>query len=144
MKTEILREVRERRASLQDAVAPERLAAVVRLVDGGTVSASAAKTVLAAMWDDPSEPLAIAERLGLLQIGDESLTSEWVDEILAANPAQAAEYRAGKTQLLGFFVGQIMRRSGGRANPQTVQSLTRQALEPRAALASRLFSRPAP
>ena len=71
---------------------------------------------------------AIVDQRGLAQIADQGALRAVVDEVVAAHPAQAAEYRAGKEALLGFFVGQVMRATGGRAEPRAVQELLREAL----------------
>ncbi len=123
--TEVLREVKERRLPISEAISPDRLGSVLRLVDSGSLSNSAAKTVFASLWDSEEEAQAAAERLGLLQVRDSSQVEVWVAEAIASNPAQAEQFRAGKVQLMGFFVGQVMRLSGGRAEP----ALVRTALE---------------
>ena len=74
---------------------------------------------------------AIVEQRGLAQIADEGALRAVVEEVVAANPGQAAEYRAGKDALLGYFVGQVMRSTGGRAEPRAVQELLREALRAR-------------
>jgi len=68
------------------------------------------------------------ERLGLRQVSDEASIAPVVDQVIAANSAKADEYRAGKTGLLGMFVGQVMRQTGGRANPELVNRLVRERL----------------
>jgi aspartyl-tRNA(Asn)/glutamyl-tRNA(Gln) amidotransferase subunit B len=103
-------------------VSAVRLAGLVGLVRAGTLSHQAAKRVYAEMAQSPDgEPAAVAERLGLVQVSDLSALATWVDEVLAANPAEVARYRAGETKLLGFFVGQVMKRSQGKADPKGVQ-----------------------
>jgi aspartyl-tRNA(Asn)/glutamyl-tRNA(Gln) amidotransferase subunit B len=69
------------------------------------------------------------ERLGLAQVSDSSQIERWIDEVIEQSPAQVAQYRAGKVQIVGFLVGQVMKRSGGRAEPKSVQQLMRQALD---------------
>jgi len=126
-----LRELKSRRlaaADLAAALPPERLAALAAMVEAGRLSVSAAKEVFAAVFGTGEEPAAAVERLGLSQVADALEIGRWVEEAIAANPAQAAEYRAGKTALLGFFVGQVMKRSGGRAQPAEAQRLLRGAL----------------
>jgi aspartyl-tRNA(Asn)/glutamyl-tRNA(Gln) amidotransferase subunit B len=111
-------------------VAAERLAALVGLVRAGTVSHQAAKRVYAELAQFPDdEPAAVAERLGLVQVRDEGALSGWVDEVLAANPGEVARYQAGETKLMGFFVGQVMKRSGGKADPKGVQPVLVRRLE---------------
>jgi aspartyl-tRNA(Asn)/glutamyl-tRNA(Gln) amidotransferase subunit B len=129
---EVLRELKERRlepAALAEALPAPRLAALVALVEDGKLSSSAAKEVFAAVWGTAEEPAAAAERLGLVQVSDSAQIERWVDEVLAANAGPVAQYRAGKTQTLGFLVGQVMKRSGGRAQPPLVQDLLRRALD---------------
>ncbi len=126
---EVLRELKERRVEVDEALPPARLAALVALVDAGRISTSAAKEVFAAVWGSDEEPAAAVERLGLGQVSDTSQIDTWIEEVLEQNPGQVAQYRAGKTPLLGFLVGQVMKRSGGRAEPKAVQELLRRALE---------------
>jgi aspartyl-tRNA(Asn)/glutamyl-tRNA(Gln) amidotransferase subunit B len=103
-------------------VPAERLAALVGLVRAGTVSHQAAKRVYAEMAQSPDgDPAAVAERLGLVQVSDQSALGTWVDEVLAAHPAEVARYKAGEAKLMGFFVGQVMKRSKGKADPKGVQ-----------------------
>ena len=127
--TEVLRELKERRVEVAAALPAERLAALVALVDAGTISGSAAKQVFAAAWESGEEPAAVVERLGLAQVSDEGRLAAWVSSAIAEHPVQAADFRAGKDRLLGFFVGQVMKRSGGRAEPRRVRELVREALE---------------
>jgi aspartyl-tRNA(Asn)/glutamyl-tRNA(Gln) amidotransferase subunit B len=129
---EVLRDVKERKVELEGTIPPERLAALVALVDAGKISNSAAKEVFAAVapaGPTGDEPMAAIERLGLAQVSETSQIEGWIEEILEQNAGPVAQYRAGKTQTLGFLVGLVMKRSGGRAEPKTVQRLMRQALE---------------
>jgi aspartyl-tRNA(Asn)/glutamyl-tRNA(Gln) amidotransferase subunit B len=126
---EVLRDLKERRVELAGTIAPERLAALAGLVDAGTISNSAAKEVFAAVAPTGEEPAAAVERLGLAQVSDASELEGWIEEVLEQNPGQVAQFRAGKVQVVGFLVGQVMKRSGGRAEPKSVQQLLRRALE---------------
>ena len=74
------------------------------------------------------EPRAVAERLGLLQVRDADSLAAWVDAVVAAHPAEVARYRGGETKLMGFFVGQVMKRSGGKADPKGVQPVLQERL----------------
>ena len=108
-----------------------RLAALVGLVRAGTVSHQAAKRVYAEMVQSPDgEPAAVAERLGLVQVSDQGALASWVDEVLAAHPDEVARYRAGEVKLMGFFVGQVMKRSKGKADPKGVQPVLIEKLSP--------------
>jgi aspartyl-tRNA(Asn)/glutamyl-tRNA(Gln) amidotransferase subunit B len=103
-------------------VSAARLAALVGLVRTGMVSHQAAKRVYAELAQSPDgDPAAVAERLGLVQVSDQSALTTWVDEVLADNPGEVARYQAGETKLMGFFVGQVMKRSKGKADPKGVQ-----------------------
>jgi aspartyl-tRNA(Asn)/glutamyl-tRNA(Gln) amidotransferase subunit B len=109
-------------------VTAERLAKLVKLVEEGTVSTSAAKDVFARMISERAEPEEIVAKHGLGQISDSSELQAIVAAVVAANPAQVEQYRGGKQQVIGFLVGQVMKASGGRANPKLVNELLRKAL----------------
>jgi aspartyl-tRNA(Asn)/glutamyl-tRNA(Gln) amidotransferase subunit B len=126
---EVLRDVKERKVELAATISPARLAALVALVDAGKISNSAAKEVFAAVSTTGGEPAAAVERLGLAQVSDTSQIEGWIEEVVEQNAGPVEQYRAGKTQTIGFLVGLVMKRSGGRAEPKTVQRLMRQALE---------------
>jgi aspartyl-tRNA(Asn)/glutamyl-tRNA(Gln) amidotransferase subunit B len=129
--TEVLRERKERKpgTALVDILTPARLAALVAMVDSGKISNSAAKEVFAAVAGTGEEPAAAAARLGLGQVSDLPQIEHWVAQVIEEHGGPVAQFRAGKTQTLGFLVGQAMKRSGGRAEPKTLQRLMRQALE---------------
>jgi aspartyl-tRNA(Asn)/glutamyl-tRNA(Gln) amidotransferase subunit B len=110
-------------------VAAVRLAELIALVRDGTVSRQAAKRIYAELEQGPSEsPKAAAERLGLVQVSDEGALARWVDEVLAAHPAEVARFKGGETRLMGFFVGQVMKRSQGKADPKGVQPVLQDKL----------------
>ncbi len=110
-------------------VPPGRLAALVGLVREGMVSHQAAKRVYAELaQSSDGEPRAVAERLGLVQVSDQGALGGWVDEVLAAHPAEVARFRAGESKLMGFFVGQVMKRSKGKADPKGVQPVLQEKL----------------
>jgi aspartyl-tRNA(Asn)/glutamyl-tRNA(Gln) amidotransferase subunit B len=127
--TEVLRERKESKASLERILAPRRLAALVALVEAGKLSSSAAKEVFVAIRGADEEPEAALERLGLAQVGDEAQIEIWIEEVIERHAGPVAQYRAGKTQTIGFLVGQAMKLSGGRAEPRIVQRLMRRALD---------------
>ena len=106
------------------------LADLVGLVGAGTLSHQAAKRVYAELAQSPGgDPSSVAERLGLVQVSDQGALAAWVDEVLAAHPAEVARYRGGETKLMGFFVGQVMKRSKGKADPKGVQPVLLGRLE---------------
>jgi aspartyl-tRNA(Asn)/glutamyl-tRNA(Gln) amidotransferase subunit B len=111
-----------------DALTPSRVAGVVTLVRGGTLSRQAAKKVLAGMLTDPGTAADIAAALGLVQVQDRSQIETWVSETLAAHPDEAQRYRGGERKLMGFLVGQVMKRSKGKADPKAVSAALAKAL----------------
>jgi aspartyl-tRNA(Asn)/glutamyl-tRNA(Gln) amidotransferase subunit B len=128
--TEVLRKRKD--ADAADAavpVPPAHLAALVRLVDAGTISGRTAKGVFEQMWTTGEGPHAIVDREGLTQESDEAALQALVDEVLSGNPDQVDTYRKGKTATLSWFVGQVIRKSGGKANPQVVRALLQKALD---------------
>ena len=110
-------------------MSPQALAELVRLAEAGTVSSTAAKHVFETMWATGRGAAAIVEADGLAQIGDESVIVAAVAEVLRAHAGVAADFRAGKTAAFGFLVGQVMKATGGKANPQVASDLLRRALD---------------
>jgi aspartyl-tRNA(Asn)/glutamyl-tRNA(Gln) amidotransferase subunit B len=104
-------------------VSPERLADLLKLLESGTISGKIAKTVFDEMWKTDKEPAKIIEEKGLVQVSDSGEIERIIDEIMAANQGQVDEYRGGKEKVFGFFVGQVMRASKGKANPAVVNDL---------------------
>ena len=129
---EALRWMKERRQSPEEAlsfaVSPERLAGLLRLLEAGEVSAATAKEVFAAMMDSSADAAAIVKERGLGKISDAAALDALVAEIVAGNPSQVGLYRSGKTQTFGWFVGQVMKRTGGRADPARVRAALESAL----------------
>ena len=109
-------------------VNPKMLADMISLVEKGTISGKIAKTVMEEMYSTGKEPQKIIEEKGLVQISDSSEIEKIVDKVVEENLKTVEQYRAGKTGSFGFFVGQVMKASGGRANPQTVNDLLRKKL----------------
>jgi Asp-tRNA(Asn)/Glu-tRNA(Gln) amidotransferase B subunit len=101
----------------------DALAGLVRLAEDGTISGPAAKDVFAELMTNGGDPAEIIAARGLTQVSDEAAIAAIVDEVIAANPDKVAAYRGGKTTLLGFFVGQSLKASGGKANPKVVQNV---------------------
>jgi aspartyl-tRNA(Asn)/glutamyl-tRNA(Gln) amidotransferase subunit B len=111
------------------AVEPKRLAALIGLVREAKVSRQAAKQIFGEMLTSSDAPAALAERLGLLQVSDQGALSGWVEEVLAAHPDEVTRFRAGEEKLVGFFVGQVMKRSKGKADPKGVQPVLLERLK---------------
>jgi aspartyl-tRNA(Asn)/glutamyl-tRNA(Gln) amidotransferase subunit B len=105
------------------SVRPTDLATLLDMVRSGAVSNSAAKRIFALMVQTGNRPEQIAEREGLAQVGDEAQLAAWVDEVIADKSAEWQRYLAGEKKLLGVFVGAVMKRSGGRADPRKVNQL---------------------
>jgi glutaminyl-tRNA synthetase len=99
------------------------LAALVQALESGEITGTAAKDIFAELVQRGGDPREIIAERGLAQVSDEATIASIVNEVLAANPEKVDQYRAGKTGLLGFFVGQVVRSSHGKANPQVVQRL---------------------
>ncbi|MGH9005835.1 MAG: Asp-tRNA(Asn)/Glu-tRNA(Gln) amidotransferase subunit GatB, partial [Acidimicrobiia bacterium] len=109
-------------------VGPERLGELLDLLAAGTVSATAAKDVLAEMFSSEASPATIVERKGLAQISDSGELEAVVARVVAANPDLADKFRGGKRGVLGALVGQVMRETRGRANPKLVSDLLERAI----------------
>jgi len=110
------------------AVQPGRLAELIELVAQKVVSHQAAKRIYPELATDGSAR-AVAERLGLVQVSDTDALAGWVDEVLTAFPKEVERYRAGEAKLIGFFVGQVMKRSQGKADPKGVQPVLTEKLK---------------
>ncbi|MGA8575107.1 MAG: Asp-tRNA(Asn)/Glu-tRNA(Gln) amidotransferase subunit GatB [Candidatus Cybelea sp.] len=110
------------------AVSPEHLAELIALVDGRRINSKIAKELLGRMWQGAGSPAEIVDREGLGQTSDPATIERFVDEVLAAHPSVAGEYRAGKTNVMGFLVGQVMKASRGKADPALVNDLLRKRL----------------
>ena len=113
----------------QPRVSPDRLVALVRLVDSGSLSVTMAKTVLEESFNTGEPPGKIVEEKGYAQISDSSVVESAVTEALDANPKAVADYVGGKESVAGFLVGQVMRLTRGQAKPELVQQLVREKLE---------------
>ena len=109
-------------------VAPERLAKLLSRILDRTLSNKMAKEVFDAMWAGEGEPDAIIARKDLRQISDSAALEKLVDEVLAANARQVEDYRAGKQKAFNALVGQVMKATGGRANPAQVNNILRRKL----------------
>jgi aspartyl-tRNA(Asn)/glutamyl-tRNA(Gln) amidotransferase subunit B len=104
------------------------LAALLARVADNTISGKIAKDVLEVMWDEGAQADAIIEARGLRQITDSSAIERAIEAVMAANPGQLADYRAGKEKLFGFFVGQVMKATAGKANPAQLNELLKKKL----------------
>jgi aspartyl-tRNA(Asn)/glutamyl-tRNA(Gln) amidotransferase subunit B len=116
-------------AASESVVTPAALAELVTLVEGKTINSKIAKELLERMWAGEGSPKAIVEKEGLTQTSDTGEIEKLIDDILAANEKAATDYKAGKTNILGFLTGAVMKASRGKANPALVNELLRKKLE---------------
>jgi aspartyl-tRNA(Asn)/glutamyl-tRNA(Gln) amidotransferase subunit B len=101
---------------------------LVTLIEDGTISGKIAKSIFEEMFESGENPEKIVKAKGLVQLADSNTLEPIIDEIIAAHPDSVAEYRNGKEKLFGFFVGQVMKKTGGKANPQMVNDLLKAKL----------------
>lgn len=118
---------KEGRGITDTPVGAEQLAAIIDLIGEGTISGKIAKDLFEIVWQEGGDPRALVESRGMKQVTDLSAIEKVVDDIIAANPDKAAQVK-DKPQSLGWFVGQVMKASGGKANPQSVNDLLRSKL----------------
>jgi len=109
-------------------VSPERLVSLLQMVDKGTVSLKVAREIFPEIYASGKTPEQIVQEKGLTQVSDEGVLEKIIDEVLAKNPVQVAQFKEGKQQVLGFLVGQVMKASGGKANPGKVNELLKKKL----------------
>lgn len=127
---ELARELKNNQADIsQSPVSAERLAEMIKLIDSGEISGKMAKEALVEMYSTGRAAAEIVREKGGGQVSDEAEIRRLVEQAISDNPKQAESYRAGKTGLFGFFVGQVMKLSGGRANPQVVNNVLKESLE---------------
>jgi aspartyl-tRNA(Asn)/glutamyl-tRNA(Gln) amidotransferase subunit B len=113
----------------ESPVTPAALAELIALVEGKTINSKIAKELLERMWNGEGSPKALVEREGLAQTSDPGAVMKFIDEVLSANEKSVTDYKAGKTNVMGFLVGQVMKVSRGKADPQLVNQLVKQKLE---------------
>ena len=110
------------------AISAEQMAKLIKRIDDGTISGKIAKTIFAQLWQQGGDVDALIEAGGLKQLSDAGELGQIIDAVIAENPQQLAAYRAGKERLFGFFVGQVMKRSQGKANPKQVNDILKTKL----------------
>ena len=101
----------------------EQLAKLVELIDKGTISSAIGKKVIEELFENPKDPEEIIKEKGWIQISDAGAIKQVVEKILEANPQSVADYKAGKDRALGFLVGQAMKETKGKANPQMLNKM---------------------
>ncbi|MDO8953278.1 MAG: Asp-tRNA(Asn)/Glu-tRNA(Gln) amidotransferase subunit GatB [Gammaproteobacteria bacterium] len=114
---------------LESPVRAEALAELINRISDNTISGRTAKEIFEAMWAGEGSADSIIDQKGLRQISDSSALEKAIDEVMTANPGQLADYRSGKDKLFGFFVGQVMKATGGKANPTQLNDLLKAKLQ---------------
>ena len=109
-------------------ISPERLVSLLQLVEQGTISLKVAREIFPEVYSSGKTPEQIVQEKGLLQVSDEGALDTIIEEVLSKNPTQVAQFKEGKQQVLGFLVGQVMKASGGKANPGKVNELLKKRL----------------
>lgn len=128
--TELLRELNSAQKTIENSpINPSALAELIALIENGTISGKIAKAVFLDMWKTGEPASKIVKDKGLLQISDIPTLEKMVDEVMAANATQVADYRSGKTKLFGFFVGVTLKASKGQANPDLVNEILKRKLD---------------
>jgi aspartyl-tRNA(Asn)/glutamyl-tRNA(Gln) amidotransferase subunit B len=133
---DVLRTLKESGGTLstfREALPPARLAALLVLAAGGTLSSKLARDLFAILLVEPGEPAALAQKHGLVQESDTGALLAVAEGVLDANPSVVADFLGGKDKALSFLVGQLMKQTKGRANPTVAQEVLREALGRRAA-----------
>jgi len=126
---DLLRELNQAGTVVESSpVSPDRLVELLQLVHDGTISLKAAKDIFPELYAGEKSAAQLVEEKGLQQVSDEGALEKLVQEVLEKNPGQVEQYRGGKETVLGFFVGQVMKASSGKANPQKVSDLLTRAL----------------
>ncbi|HEY6011856.1 MAG TPA: Asp-tRNA(Asn)/Glu-tRNA(Gln) amidotransferase subunit GatB [Nitrospirota bacterium] len=129
MMGELMRLLNAENKEIEDCpVKPDRLAGMVKLIEAGTISTKIAKTVFEEMYKTGKDAETVVKEQGLVQVSDTGAIEKIIDEVIRANPAQHADYKGGKDKLFGFFVGQVMKASKGKANPDMVNQLLKKKL----------------
>ena len=129
MMSELLRKLNRDERDIEECpVSPENFAELLSLIDTDVISGKIAKTVFDEMYADGKTAMAVVDEKGLRQVRDSGAIETAVDEVLAENPKEVELYRGGKEKLMGFFVGQIMRKTKGKANPQLVNDILKSRL----------------
>ena len=129
MMGELMRLLNAENREIEDCpVGPDRLAAMIKMIESGVISTKIAKTVFEEMYRSGKDAEAVVREKGLVQVSDTGAIEKIIDEVIKANPAQHADYKGGKDKLFGFFVGQVMKASKGKANPEMVNDLLKKKL----------------
>ena len=127
---DILRFLNEEKRDIKECpILPQSLADMIKLIEDGTISGKMAKDIIEEMYSTGKPPKTIIEEKGMIQITDEAEITKIIADMLAANTAQVEQYRGGKEKLFGYFVGQVMKVTQGKANPRLINELLKKMLE---------------
>lgn len=126
---ELMRELNNSGTDISaSSVTPERLVSLLQMVDKGTISLKVAREIFPELYSSGKTAEQIVQEKGLTQVSDEGALAKIIEDVLGKNPGQVAQFREGKQQVLGFLVGQVMKASGGKANPGKVNELLKKKL----------------
>ncbi len=133
IETDVLRKIKEGKREVREAsdipLSPAHLGRMIALIKDGTISGKIAKEIFEAIYDSGRDPADVVREQGLSQVTDEGAIREAIERVVAGSPQQLTQYRAGKTALLGYFVGQVLKATGGKANPALVNRLLKDRLD---------------
>jgi aspartyl-tRNA(Asn)/glutamyl-tRNA(Gln) amidotransferase subunit B len=126
---DVLGYLKEDKKEIKDSpVTPEALGEMINLIENGTISGKIAKEVFEEVWKTGKPPKEVIEEKGLVQITDAGALETAIEEVLKSSPAQLEQYKQGKEKLFGYFVGQVMKATKGKANPKLVNEILRKKL----------------
>jgi aspartyl-tRNA(Asn)/glutamyl-tRNA(Gln) amidotransferase subunit B len=129
MMGELMRLLNTEGKEIEDCpIKPDRLAGMIKMISDSVISTKIAKTVFEEMYRSGKDAETVVREQGLVQVSDTGAIETIIDEVIKSNPAQAADYKSGKEKLFGFFVGQVMKASKGKANPDIVNQLLKKKL----------------
>ncbi len=129
MISDLLPTLREHKLTITDSpISADTFAALIKNVRDGVISGKAGKTVFAELWAGETDVAKVIKDKGLVQVSDPNELGGYIDELIAANPAQVQDFQSGNEKIISFFVGQMMKKTGGKANPKLVNQLLREKL----------------
>jgi aspartyl-tRNA(Asn)/glutamyl-tRNA(Gln) amidotransferase subunit B len=130
MMNDVLRLINDRgTAADRLKLSPDRLAEILRLVDAGTINTSTGKSLLVKVEDSGRSPAEIVQAEGLAKVSDDTAIRTVAAEVVAENPKEVESYRSGKVTLIGWFVGQVMKKMRGKADPTLVRTILEEMLK---------------
>lgn len=128
--TEVLRVLNEKSISINEfSISPERLTELIQLKKDDKINSSAMQTIFNEMLENNDSPMELAKDMNLIQVSDSGFLDPIIEDVIESNPDEVKRYREGKKALIGFFIGQVMKESKGKANPKLVRELISEKLE---------------